>query len=239
MWTPSVIATRPVALHFESSGQGTREDLVVVADEEVIVNAVGLVDFQRNPAQVFVCAECGYTSCAPGGWVALHAFAGGVAWLPDFRGMGNPEQAAELRPPAFMVSRGVFFVPGPLLPDLVAALPAFPSLDALPPLSAADVARILQWEAPGRVLGSLSCPVSLQRASILAADDGDVSVLTAELERLLAEASALDRQATLVEHVRPVNFYLDLPGTPAWSPLGRTAAGELVLYLGAQCGVAV
>ena len=239
MWIANSISRTDVTLDFGSSGQGLHRDSTIIADGQEIVNAVRLVDFDTNPVQVVVCAECGITGCASGGWVALRRLDDNVLWLPDFDGMTHGQaDLLELRPPAFVINRGALAIRGAALSSLRAAVISFPDIQALPRLSGAEVSRILQWDAPGRVLGAFPAAPKLDLASLIASEGGDLATLAADLQRLLALAAGSQRAVALVPIANCVTLFLDLPGTPAWSPLARTANGELVLHIGSGLAIA-
>jgi hypothetical protein len=237
VWIAETLAFEPVQLDFTSAGLGPHRDRALVADGVELVNAVRLADLDdEDPVQVIVCRGCGITGCQPGGRVAIRRFGEDVIWLPAFAEMASGEwQMEEYAPPGFMSERGAVLLRAALLEQLEAE--AFLARKAAP-LSAREAARIVQWEAPGRVLGQVVEDAKL-RSKPIAVDAADGAKVAAALDRLLAEHLASDAPVAPIADVEPIAFYLDLPDTPAWSPLARTRDGRLVLNLVAGLAAAI
>lgn len=235
-----MITLRRVKLDFTSSGQGIRKDRALVADDEEIANAVGLVDFSENPLQAVVCKSCGYTGCEQGGWVALRRVGDAVVWLPDFETMAQGEgEMTEHAPPSFLARRGALVLRGRPLESVRAELSEFPDPSSLPALSGVDVARLVQWEAPGRLLGRFPDVPRIDRSRLIAVDPGDTSLRAAELNRLV-DLYVSSRDAVVpTGGAHPVTFFVDLPGIPEWTPMAETGEGELVFRLDSHLAVAL
>jgi hypothetical protein len=97
----------------------------------------------------------------------------------------------------------------------------FPPAGGVPSLHSRDAMRLLQRFAPGRVLGPFPDPPRLRRSLLLASDFGDLEQATDALEATVSDAWSNDRQLRDVASARAVTFYLDLPGTPDWSPVAE------------------
>jgi len=240
MWEAKAITLEPVELDFRSSRQGIRKDRALVADGEPIVNAVGIVELSANPLQAVVCTSCGITGCESGGWVAVRRVGDAVVWLPDFEGMAQSESdMTEYAPPRFMATRGALILRGRPLAWVRAELPGFPDPGSLPALSGVEVARLLQWEAPGRLLGRFPDVPRLDRVHLVAADPGDSSSRAAELDRLLTLYFSSRDAVVPTSGAQPVTFFVDLPGIPEWSPVAETGKGQLVFRLAPELEVAL
>jgi hypothetical protein len=230
MWRVREIEARAVELDFRSSGQGRRAHTSLFADGRRLVNAADLVEFDPalDRVQIVVCEDCGFTNCAPGGWVCLRRVDADVLWLPAFAAMSDEPGSTEYAPPIDMSER-VFPVFGEgaysTLRRYVRALPAFPDVA---PLHPRDLALVLQHEAPGRVLGTFPETPSLRRDVVVAVDHGDLAEeLTAMLE-ILSRAWSGSCVLRPCESADAVHFYLDLPGHPVWSPLVRRGDARAV-----------
>src|SRR5438067_11365940 len=104
MFQPHRFTINPVILDFSSSGQGSHSDFRLLADGELLANAVGLVEWADDPVQVHVCEACGVTRCETGGWLAFRRVGSAVVLIPAFEQMAENEQ--EYRPPALILQHG-------------------------------------------------------------------------------------------------------------------------------------
>lgn len=206
---------------FSSSEQGRPTVTQLTGDGEIFANAIEFTTWSADPVQVEVCSECGVERCAPGGWVALRRSGDRVIWLPAFDEMA--EDDAEFGPPRYFEERGVpIFEPEPAkaLAEAVGV-----TLDEVRPLESRDVAHLLQWAAPGQILGVAPAAPQVRREDVLAATSGDCDDALKHLDELLAAAIASETGVMLEEPpdgAEPISFFLDLPGHPEWTPLIRT-----------------
>src|SRR5438046_2975910 len=104
MYRPHRFTTDPITLDFSSSGQGLHPDLRLLADGELLANAVGLVDWTDDPVQVQVCEACGITHCETGGWLAFRRVGPTAVLIPAFAKMAENEH--EYRPSAIISQHG-------------------------------------------------------------------------------------------------------------------------------------
>ena len=113
----------------------------------------------------------------------------------------------------------------------------FPQLDEIAPLKLGELAGIICSEAPGEVLGRPDKKAKLEKEMVLAVSEpfaeNEVDVFNKVLEGARGDFSTLAR----VPPPQPqVEFHLDLPGFPQWSPmvyedgepLLRVDAGQIV-----------
>jgi hypothetical protein len=228
MWLPGAVEFRARELDFSSAGLGRHPTTAVLADGMEIVNALDLVDLTEEPVQIVVCEDCGTSGCAPGGRVDFRTFHDGLVIMPAFNAMEHDSWArTEYRPPSFMRDRGIPWITGRALATLRDRVPGLADLLRWPGLSLRECALILQWEAPAACLGSFPEQPRTQTRALIPAEDADSLEFARALDRLLARAIATARPAMLVE-AEPVSVYLDLPGTPRWSPMG-THEGQRAL----------
>jgi hypothetical protein len=210
-------------MDFSSSGLGQPTVTSIIADGSVLINAMALVDAaEPGQVQVHVCEHCGVTHCEPGGWVAFRRLGDQVLWVPCFEAMEAADSdAREYRPPSSWPGWPIFdpqhyLLVRTLAPELL------PLPDAIPPLGSRTAARLLQFDAPGRVLGRFPDAPRLRRDLVVNSSCGDLSTRVACLEALLADAWSNDLPVQPADTGEVVAFYLDLPNTAAWEPLAST-----------------
>ncbi|GAB5547191.1 MAG: hypothetical protein SangKO_069510 [Sandaracinaceae bacterium] len=231
VWRIERVEIRELDCSFSEPASETLTQLV--ADGEVLANAVGYTRWGADPVQVELCAECGVAGCAPQGWVRPRRAGDRLLWLPAFDEL---VEDLELGPPRAFARRGV-----PLFePDAARTVVEMMSreLDDLQPLTLRDVALLLQWTAPGGLLDAAPTPPRVRREDVLAVTSGDRDETLDALDRLLSAASASESPVVLREaaegHER-TGLFLDLPGHPEWSPMVRVdervelAFGDLVV----------
>ena len=228
MWQPSHFTTRRTTLDFSSSDGGTTVATQLLADGELIANAIELIDFSDDPVQVTVCEECGHTDCQPGGWVSFRRCGPNVLVLPAFAAMAKNER--EYAAPIFLQNRGLVLLAEPMFSILRSFAKDLPPIDQLAPLSAREAVLAYQWQAPGPVLGKFPSPPALDPALVLATDPGEPGEQVQRLNLLLAKMFACDVPVHPTNPYATVTLYLDLPGYPAWQAL--SGGDRLALVLG-------
>ena len=89
----------------------------------------------------------------------------------------------------------------------------------LPRINSRETARLSQWSAPGRVLGKHPEEPRLNRDLLIAVTNGDLTTEAALvddcLQRHHGAVHPMEPVPTRV-NVIPIEFWLDLPGTPGW-----------------------
>jgi hypothetical protein len=220
MWVVRDIEFRSTELDFSSSGQGRHRTTAVVADGTEIINALDLVDLDvdpdDDPIQLIVCTSCGVPGCESGNCVAIRRLDDGLVVMPCFDAMADERDAA---PPYFMTSRGVPFLRGGALERLRGQAPGLADPDRWPSLSAAESARLVQFEAPAQILGAFPDEPRLREEVVLAVGGAVQQEAMAGLASLLLVASGSTNPVALVAG-EPVTFYLDLRGfADEWAPL--------------------
>jgi hypothetical protein len=221
MWIVERVSAQAKELDFTHSGRGKHRTTAIIADGVELVNArdrIDLEDFEKDRLQLIVCEECGFVQCASGNWATVRRVGDGLALIPAFGSMARGSwERSEFAPPAFMALRGSPMFRGAAKEELVSLMPWLRDLN-LPSISAREMASLVQWEAPGRVLGAFPDPPRFSRDAFVAVDEGDLTWCLGNLEMLLRVAVDHDR----VLNLRPAQvrmFFLDLPGTPEWRPL--------------------
>lgn len=220
LWRVEQVEPARAVLDFSSSGQGHRTVTQLVADGEILANAIEFTTWSAGSTQVEVCSECGVERCASGGWVAPRRSGEHLVWLPAFDELA--EDDAEFGPPRYFAERGLPVFEPPAAGRVAATVGvAFQELRAL---SYREVALLLQWTAPGRLLGLPPAPPRVRREDVLAISSGDREEILGRLDELLAVALRSDAEVvlqSLSDATEPVGFFLDLPGHPEWTPLAR------------------
>jgi hypothetical protein len=227
MWNVRNIEFRPVELDFRSSGgQGRHSTTAVFADGVELINALPLLDLCSDPVQVIVCGHCGIVNCKPGDWVCLRRLGHGLVVIPSFPDVSERSDP-EYGPPDCINRKGAAFISGDALRALGTGAVAFRELDRWPWLTASEFSRIMQWEAPTRILGEFPAPPRLQREFVVALDPGQQEETMTVFDDLLARAFASTEPVTPVRG-DPVSFFLDLPGFVEWVPLAFDSGTALL-----------
>jgi hypothetical protein len=238
MWSIEAIdiKARAVELDFSSSGQGRRAGTAVSAAGIRLFNAIELVDVGFSATQVEVCEYCGVPQCAPGGWVAFRRIGERVVWVPAWVEMENGKgEMSEYSPPSFLQSRGAPVSSAPAWDRLRALQSGLPDAHALPQINSREAALLCQWSAPGRVLGTFPDVPRTRRDLLIAVSDGDLGTEAECVDQCLRDHYEGKQAMELVpQHisVTPIEFWLDLPGTPSWKSFGHIDARTCFLIDG-------
>jgi hypothetical protein len=220
MWSVEDIEARAVELDFSSSGQGRRAATAVRAAGVRLFNAIELVEVDPSATQVEVCECCGIPHCSRGGWVAFRRIGERVVWVPAWDEMEKGEwEMAEYSPPSFVQSRGAPVFSKSAWDRLRALHSGLPDAHALPEINSRETARLWQWSAPGRVLGTFPAVPRTRRDLLVAVTDGDLGAEAECVDECLRDHYELkEAMEFLPPHVSvaPIEFWLDLPGTPGW-----------------------
>lgn len=233
MWKVEHLEAVPIELDFSSSGQGRRSATAIETAGVRLVNAIELIDVGATATQVEVCESCGISHCSRGGWVAFRRIGDRVVWIPAWDRMetGAWEQS-EYTPPSFMATKGVPVFGTATWERLRAFHGSLPACEDLPWLNSRETARLCQWSAPGRVLGEYPAAPRLRRDLLIAVTDGDVPAEASGVDICLHTHFGAVQQMALVPgdaEVKPIEFWLDLVGTPGWTSFGHV--GRNICFL--------
>ena len=236
MWNVEDIEAVPVELDFTSSGQGRCSATAIETSGVRLFNAIELIDVEATATQVEVCECCGFSHCSPGGWVAFRRIGDKVVWIPAWDRMerGAWEQA-EYKPPSFLGSKGAPVFGSAIWERLRAFHGSLPVCEDLPWINSRETARLCQWSAPGRVLGEYPAEPRMHRDLLIAVTDGDLAPETSAVDTCLQAHFGAVQQMTLVPgnaEVKPIEFWLDLPGTPGWTSFGHMGSSLCFLVDG-------
>jgi len=219
MWSVEDIELIPVELDFSSSGQGRRAATAITAEGVRLTNAIELVDVTPAATQVEVCECCGFSHCSPGGWVTFRRIGQNVVWLPAWEEMEKGAwEGSEYRPPTFLATKGAPVFGRATWERLRALHEGLPACEEIPGINSREVARLCQWTAPGRVLGEYPAVPRVRRDLVIAVTDGDLSAEIGAVDQILQEHYGASAPMHLIENAaaKPIEFWLDLQGTPAW-----------------------
>lgn len=235
MWSVERIEPVAVELDFSSSEQGLRKATAIDAAGVRLFNAIEFVEFESSATQVEICEDCGIPGCASGGWVAFRRLSMRVVWIPAWHRMerAHCESDDEYRPPAFLSTRGAPVFTAHAWDQLRSLHRGLPPADALSTLGSREAARLVQMSAPGRVLGDFSVEPELRRDAFIAVAEGELATETEAVDACLRELSVAAVHMELVPEtvlLSPIEFYLDLPGTPSWVSFAR-ADGRVCLLV--------
>ena len=132
--------------------------------------------------------------------------------------------AREYRPPDYMATRGIPTFDEARAARLVASIPSVPHVEQLLPLHSDELVLAMQWTAPGEILGTFPGPAVVRETDVLTVSTGDRDECLRDLAALLRGARAASEPVVLrpwSEADERIEFYLDTPGHPVWSPLAR------------------
>jgi hypothetical protein len=217
-----------VVLDYSSAGLGRPLGRALRCDGITLVNSLEAVDSEDDPVQVLVCSGCGQTHCEPGGWVSFRRLGHWVAWIPAFDRMEKSRGAAvEYHPPDYVRNRGVPLLEPGVQAVLKYEVPALFDVAGIREITAHEdeAVRLLQFQAPASALGSFPQDVAISRSRFLATNAGvlepALTLLDRAVQRGFACRSSL-RPMPADGELNPVEFIIDAPGYPTWSPIATT-----------------
>jgi hypothetical protein len=208
------------------------------AGDVEVVNALELAELADDPVQLWVC-PCGNVGCEPGGWACFRRAGERVLLLPAFSTMlkGDDDfHLTEYRPPAYIAKRGVPYIEMRDYRSLVSLDLGFPPATVIKPLCVAEAIRVMQWEAPMRLLDRFPDAPGCERDVMLAAEGLDLDDALDRVDEFLARH--LDDPRPLAplessEEVSPLTFYIDMRDPCEWTAFGLCEDGLVVLLDGA------
>lgn len=142
---------------------------------------------------------------------------------------------SEYRPPLFLESKGAPVFSARVWEQLRGLHRGLPACDDLPPINCREAARLCQWSAPGRLLGEYPLQPRVRRELIVAVTEGSLAAAADDIDACLQEHFVAIRPMALLPgdvEIRPIQFWLDLAGTPGWTGFGHTAGGTCFLIDG-------
>lgn len=220
-------------LDFRSSGQGFFDATALIANDIELVNAVERLEFSDETVQLVVCEQCGFPNCAPGSWAGIRRVDEQIVLIPALSAMREGEfELREYAPPAYMRTQGLPMFSTAVYDELRRETGTFPDQSFIHPCTSLDALDLLQFTAPGGVLGELGSTAVLQSEWIVAVTEGDLSQEIETFKELICAVQKGEEKLHSMRPERLVEFHLDLLGFPSWRPFGY-GPSEPVLNLGA------
>jgi hypothetical protein len=231
-WRVEAVARRRTTLDFTSSGQGRYDAIQVLLDGELFANAVGLSSWDADDIQVLVCTECGIEHCKPGDWVALRSAGDLKLFIPLFGAAQTEDERIEYGPPRVLRRHGAPLLEPPAygrMREFAEDLPKH-----APPITAAEAAHLLSFEAPPSLrIQERTGPEVARR--LHSAGDFDVSHAVEALYQLINDCSYASRTVSvrpLGSTDRPVTFRVGNATRTGWTPMVMTLDGPAIHWSG-------
>lgn len=235
MWTPKEFKAKPKKMDFSSSGQGTADVTAIYADDETLANAIELMDFESDRVQFHVCDQCGFPGCTSGNWLSIRKIGELVLMLPAFREMDRGAwEASEYDPPYFTRVKGSILMDNQKYRELTGLISKLPNIETIKSASSYEIARLLQWEAPFRVLGDYPEPITFRHELLSTTSFPDDDKVVQELLEVLRHFESDDiapELTSIVENDEKFLFFLDAPNFVEWLPLVRKRDARYGLIL--------
>lgn len=228
MWVPKDIRVEPNEPPFVESNRALEGQHRLVVDGIDVANLLESVEWSGSLVQLHICSYCGSAGCTGGNYVAVRRAGEYVVLTPAWAEMAEGEwEANEYGPPDAIAARGALALT--LAQAEFATRRSATVTAGSPPLTGAELLRIMQHAAPLDVLGKFPDAVTVSRDPMLASSRGDLDVAVSELSNVLSRftsARYVKLQRRAQEDVE-IEFFLDDPHYSTWP--AYTASGGLVL----------
>lgn len=209
-----------IELDFTSSGQRVCQSTAIISEGVTLINALDYVIVEGDSTQVLVCEECGISGCEYDGRVSFRRIGHHVLWVPAWDLIGPSIKDTWNGPPYYVRSKGAPMLTQAVWDRLRSLHPDFLAFEGLPILTAREAVLLWQSTAPHGLLSEYGSVSSLRRDMVVAVTTGELSVELNAVDHCLQEYYAAGNQkCELVEttNARPIEFWLDLPGTSGWT----------------------
>lgn len=235
MWRIDKIETRPRVLEVYGIGENDfaqKDTYSLHAQGVELSNDIAIFSTESTKVRVVLC-HCGCFECGTGDWVCLRSLGDHVIWIPDFESLEFDQDSVcgvpDDTPPDYLGERGMPFIAVDAWNSLRQFEADLLSIEQLPPLSWSEAIRIVQAEDPEHALGESGRKPELAVDKLIAVTGGDLKSEIQALSVFIDSACASSMPVAPSELARrPVEFHLDAPGFPSWSPFSRTSAGWAV-----------
>ena len=157
-----------------------------------------------------------------------------MVWIPAWSVMEESEWGpSEYRPPLYLTADRIPLFTAAAWEQFRTMNKEIPAVGELLALDSREAARWYQWSAPGALLGEFPTTPLMNREAVLASSEGELDVEAVAIDHFLLDLH--DRPVPMkpvsLQDLSLIELWIDLPGTPAWSGLGRIG-GSLCLVLG-------
>lgn len=223
MWRIENLEIRRGTLDFTSSGQGRRKVTQLFADGIQLVNAIELIDWAADDAQLLICEACGMEGCERGNWVRIRRSDSLIFILPafDYIWAERDYDKTEYYPPRYLKTHGVAYFDRYTYEELRSKHDRLPSFDALQRLNMREATLIFHLTVPGQVLGQPP-EVQVRYDLIVGASQGVAAEHAERLEQLIHRQYNDNSSATLrplTGSDSPISLYLDASEFIDWKAL--------------------
>jgi hypothetical protein len=134
-------------------------------------------------------------------------------------------ESDEFAPPYFIRKPGAIVLNLKQYEDLRNLAPQIPQTHLIKSLTSREIAWLMQWEAPNKVLGSFLEPLILRKKDLLATTQESDEATIAKLMTLLEEFTSSKRLVELIPIVEDkdtrVSFFFDGFEYTEWQPMAR------------------
>jgi len=217
-------------LHWIEGGQESYTK--VSANGIRLIDAIEYMELSGDSGSVINCEGAELPSfLRRTGEVIIRRLGSMVVLLPDFDNLRieYPDEIDGRVPPDYIAEVGAPLFTERAWSQLRDLSTEVPNPSVYPMLSANESVQLLQWNSPVRILGLYPDPPVLNRDLILAVTKGDVKAEVDAVQDAVSRWFELSQPVEVVDYLdkaNPIEFHLDLPKYPSWSPCVRIA-GEL------------
>jgi len=234
MWVVDHLEVKRFTLHWIEGGQESYTK--VSANGIRLIDAIEYMELSGDSGSVINCedAELPYFIRRTGE-VIIRRLGSMVVLLPDFDNLRIefPDEIDGRIPPDYIAEVGAPLLTERAWLQLRDLSTEVPDTTVYPMLSADESVQLLQWNSPAHILGQCPDPPVLNRDLILAVTRGDVKAEVDAVQDAILKWFDSNQPVEVVDYLEkanPIEFHLDLPKYPSWSPCVRIA-GELCLRI--------
>lgn len=224
MWQLTHPTIKSTVLNLVDIGQGETTVAQLWQDDIRLINVLDRVNWPDAEAnfQFELCETCGLVGCQSEGWVSVRQLGSKVVVLPAFQRIdqANESLKQEYLPPVCLQDGAIWVEKSDY--QALKSLAPFPDFKQLPGLTAWEAAKLIQWEAPQKILGDIYSSPQLPNDLVIASSEGSFLEQVPIFSELLAQLLASDT-SVIIQTIQPqeqvISFYLDLAGIPQWNAL--------------------
>lgn len=223
---------RSKVLDLSSSDQGSRKVTQLVCDGEVIFNACEFIEWDDEHSQVWLCEACLVAGCGGGGRVIFRRAADKVLMMPAMAAQSKGEwERVEYAPPRVLERKGAICFASSQWSVVQSHCPEAPTLAALLPLTAPELAMLYHFQAPKAFLPD-SLKSSEAKWEIIIAENGLGVPSNIDFLKGLFQPPQTYRSYDLIvpsPESYAVSVFLDTPDIQEW--IVFSAGNEKLGYL--------
>lgn len=237
MWKPTEITTSQSKMDFTSSGQEVRTVTQLYFDDMLFCNGIELVQPDADTVQFIVCDHCGYAGCSSGNWLTIRKLGDLVIFIPSFESMEDGErELSEYQAPYQIRKRGAVYLEKDQFEVAQSYLPDLPGFDCLEEIKNREIALLVQFEAPFRVLGEFPDPIQFRKDLYLATTSELEDGIIPKLEELMNAFYNSMSRAQRIGSEEDISIFLDGSDLVEWKPI-CTDGSEFYVKLSPNIGL--